>query len=211
MRDLYRDMKDPYNTNDPYRVSRDPYRDPKDPYKDSKDHYLPSRDSYRDQKELYPGIERSRGPKTNTERYKEEERIREHQRLTWRDPREAYDSSRQHHDQFLPPGYGPDDRHLNYPDGSYDTHGRPIYDNNGYRNHQNNSMDTHEYQEKQPPQKKPQSGNWYEFELSKNDKRHRSRPPPQQLNLEGRNVPASPPSGGRRDDMRSRDRKVRYM
>ena len=237
-KDPYRSSKDPYiNSKDPYMNSKDtyingkdyctnskdPYINSKDPYINSKDHYINSKDPYINSKDPYlnstdpymrnpkdPHDNRYKDTKNMTEKQREEERIREHQRLTWRDPREAYDSNRQHHDQFLSSGYGPDDRHLNYADGSYDTHrynDDRYYNPNtnlSYHSQQNASDPYGEYGEKPQQPKKQQSNNWYEFELSSKDRRHRSRNPPQQLNLEGRNGPASP-SGGRRD------RKVRQI
>ena len=54
----------------------------------------------------------------------EEERIREYQRLTWRDPREAQDSIRRNHDQYPAPVYPThDERQVNLDQGSIEPQG----------------------------------------------------------------------------------------
>lgn len=182
-------------------------------------------DKYYDTKDPYSQSDRYRDTRTNTEKYRDEERLRNQQRHSsksrWKDQRDLYDSTR--YQETVNPLYM-DDRARDYRD-AYDSRTRDGYSDRyhddrqydtGYRSHSAHDpyrdtqsvytstqyRDDRAYSEG----KYRDSSRYYnEFESGERDRKHRSRNPPHQLNLEGRAGPASP---SRRDEMRSRDRKV---
>ncbi|KAF2359362.1 C2 domain [Trinorchestia longiramus] len=183
---------------DDLRYSYDKYHEPKDPYLLS--------DRYRD-------------TRTNTERYRDEERLRTQQKQSlnrWKDQRDLYDSSR--YQETLNPLYM-DERTRDYRD-NYDARGRDCADRyhddryydyrspaayDPYRDTDQSVYTSAQYRDERAYQdskyRDSRYGGYGELESTERDRKHRSRNPPQQLNLEGRTGPASPSTG------RSRDRK----
>ncbi|XP_047739944.1 uncharacterized protein LOC125178991 [Hyalella azteca] len=178
-------------------------------------------DKYHDSTDAYFSADRYRDTRTNTERYRDEERQRLQQKQglhRWKNQRDLYDPSR--YQETLNPLYL-DDRARDFRD-SYDTRGRDGHDryhDDGYYDYGNQTgydpyrettqsvytssqyRDDRAYQESR--YRDARHSGYSDFETSERERKHRSRNPPQQLSLEGRAGPASP----RRDEIRSRDRK----
>ena len=175
--------------------------------------YSNSIDKWRDGKHRY------KDTRSGMDKHREDDRYREQSRA-------GYDRWRDHKgqvDRFS--DFPIDDRSRDYRDTAYDsqTRGRDRYEGERYSDYgmrnQNTTdpyreshsgvqyRDDRDYQNSSKYRDSRHQSYGADFETSERERRHRSRNPPQQLHLEGRAGPASP-SAGKRDELRSRERKV---